>query len=152
MDDYQRGVKALNQKSWFGQPKPDFDIALDHFTKSANLFRSQKLNKEAVDAQLKVAECHTNLNSLFLSAKAYETAGQLSQDPSHFKLASDQFTLSGHPDRAAEMLEKAALLSKVPESLSFFAQAIEIYREEDRLRFGVETIKKAIAYACQQSQ
>ena len=108
--------------------------------------------QEAIDALLKSAECHTALGSNFLSAKSYESSGQLSQDPNHFKLASDQFIISGNPDRAAEMLEKAALLSQLPESIAYFNQSIEIYKEEDRLRFSVETFKKAITYCCQQKQ
>ncbi|KAI8906314.1 soluble NSF attachment protein [Gorgonomyces haynaldii] len=143
--------KALNKKSLFGfgQAKPEYDVALDLYTQAGNMYRSQKQNDKASECFVKSAECHIKVNSVFLAAKQYETAALLSQNPQLYKLASDQFIIHGSGDRAAEMLEKAAQLVEtkdIQEALDYYKQSIELYEDENRLRFGTETFKRAIGF------
>ena len=80
------------------------------------MFRNSKDYQHAIESFLKAAECHRNLDSIFLAAKALETAANLLyqhlQQPEKasdiYRQCSDYYIAHGSPDRAAEMLEKAA--------------------------------------------
>jgi hypothetical protein len=105
-DLMQKGIKYLEQKTFFGKSNPDYNSAVECFAEAALQFKD---NQQAATAFLKAAQCYQELNSYFLSAKAYESAAQKVQNPEYFRKASDMFKIHSSPDRAAEMLVKASL-------------------------------------------
>eukprot|EP00842_Homolaphlyctis_polyrhiza_P003826 jgi/Hompol1/4444/HPOL_000206-RA len=154
---FAAGTKALNKTTFFGKAKPDYDDALINFEQAANLYRSQKAFAKAVESFEKVAFCHKNLNSLFLAAKAFETAANLLAQNMNdaaragpmYQQASLYFVTQGSPDRGGEMLEKAAKMYETVDpakAIEFYSDSTALYEEEDRLRFGIDTFKRAIAF------
>ncbi|KAH6570708.1 hypothetical protein BASA50_007180 [Batrachochytrium salamandrivorans] len=162
-DDLMKaGAKALTKTSFFGKSKPDYDDALQNFEQAANLYRTQKDYTSSVEALHQVAECHRNLSSMFLAAKALETAANLlsqsSNDPARagpvYRQASEYFLAQGSPDRAGEMLEKAAKAYESVDAgtaIEYYTESCTLYEEEGRLRFGVDTFKRAVGF-CIRSQ
>ena len=123
----------------------------------ANAFRNSRQYEMAAKAYEEAANCHVAVNSLFLAAKALETAGNLlSQQASKpqeavvmFQKASDYFVAQGSGDRGGEMLEKAAraVESNVDQALELYCTSCDVFEQEDKLKFGVDVYKKAIAFA-----
>ncbi|KAI8929053.1 soluble NSF attachment protein [Entophlyctis helioformis] len=156
------GSKALSKTSFFGKAKPDYEEALTSFEQAANAFRNARVYDRAAEAFQKVSECHMANNSLFLAAKALETAANLYaqnlNDPHRagpvYQQASQVFVAQGSADRAGEMLEKAAKAFEtvnVDKAIEFYTEACGVYEDEGRLRFGVDTYKRAVSF-CLRSQ
>jgi gamma-soluble NSF attachment protein len=80
------------------------------------MFRNEKAYDHAVKAFLKVADCHRQLDSIYLAAKALETAANiLAQNLNQpeksvdiYKQCSDYYIAHGTGDRAGEILDKCA--------------------------------------------
>ncbi|KAJ3179444.1 hypothetical protein HDU85_004854 [Gaertneriomyces sp. JEL0708] len=149
------GEKAINKKSFFGKAKPDWDVASQCFQDAANAFRSAKAYDLAINAFSQLAESHRQLSSLFLAAKALETAATIAeqqmrkpQDAAElYKRTSEFYQAQGSGDRAAEALEKAAraLEETDPQRcLEYYEEACAMYEEENKMRFGADCFKKAI--------
>ncbi|RKO83358.1 hypothetical protein BDK51DRAFT_38958, partial [Blyttiomyces helicus] len=71
-----------------------------------------------------------------------------SQAADLYNQTADYFLAQGSPDRAAESLEKAARAvetTDLPRAFSLYSESCATYESEDRMRFGVETFKRAIA-------
>nr|KAJ3420804.1 hypothetical protein HK105_005229 [Polyrhizophydium stewartii] len=124
------GAKALAKTTFFGKPKPDHDAAL---------------------------QCFEQAGTMFLAAKALETAANLvaqnMNDPRAagplFQQASHMFLAHGSADRAGEMLEKAAKSLETSDpaaATQFYLDSCAVFEDEDRLRMGVDTFKRAIAF------
>ncbi|KAH9274241.1 hypothetical protein BASA83_003233 [Batrachochytrium salamandrivorans] len=145
-DDLMKaGAKALTKTSFFGKSKPDYDDALQNFEQAANLYRTQKDYTSSVEALHQVAECHRNLSSVQMIL--------LAQAPV-YRQASEYFLAQGSPDRAGEMLEKAAKAYESVDAgtaIEYYTESCTLYEEEGRLRFGVDTFKRAVGF-CIRSQ
>lgn len=152
-----RAEKALAEKSMFWAAKPNYEVAVDQFNQAANLYKANKRYTEASQCFIRAAQCYYTIDSLFLAAKAYENAAiQLSlgkidaqQIIPIYRKAADLFALHGVHDRACEMLEKAAGVANGQERLKILMDTLELYRQEDRLKFSGETFKKSISCALQ---
>ncbi|KND02692.1 uncharacterized protein SPPG_01777 [Spizellomyces punctatus DAOM BR117] len=150
------GEKARSKKSLFGKPKPDWDVAVQNYEAAANCFRNAKCWDYTVEAYMKAAEAHRNLDSLFLAAKSLELAAailvQQLKKPDEasdlYRQTSQYFLAQGSPDRAGEALEKAAKAveaTDIGKCIELYDESCKIFEEENKLRFGVETFKRAIA-------
>lgn len=111
-----------------------------------------------MDALVKAAECHKNLNSIFMAAKALEGAAHIANQQLNqlqlagelYKRSSDHYLAHGSADRAAEALEKAAKAWETVDgakAIEFYTEALNLIESEDRPRAGIDIFKKAISYA-----
>ncbi|KAJ3159606.1 hypothetical protein HDU86_001615 [Geranomyces michiganensis] len=152
------GEKARNKKTLFGKAKPDWDFAVQNFEGAATAFKNAKAFDLAVEAYTKAAECHRQLDSLFLAAKALESAASIAaqhlkqpaQAAELYRQTSEFFLAQGSHDRAGEALEKAAksMESVDPtQCIALYDDSCRIYEDENKLRFGVDVFKRAIG-AC----
>ncbi|KAI8809571.1 soluble NSF attachment protein [Cladochytrium replicatum] len=150
------GEKALSKKSFFGGKKPDYDDAVHLFEQAAIIFKNGRAYDQAVEAHIKAADCHKNLDSLFLAAKQLESAANISVQQTRrldeaadlYRRTSDYFLAHGSPDRAAEMLEKAAKAMEpvnLDAAIQLYDDACSTYEAEEKLRFGLDTFKRYIA-------
>jgi tetratricopeptide (TPR) repeat protein len=145
----KQAEKAL-ESGWF--TKRDPDTGMDAYLKAANLLRTENPLR-ASECYVKAAELQQELNSLFLSAKSFEQAAALCGDPKLYKRASDMYLVHGSGDRAAEMLEKAALMQDAStaagkqQALELYKESLEIYSSEDKLRFSLDTHRNAIKFS-----
>ncbi|KAJ3080247.1 hypothetical protein HK102_003190 [Quaeritorhiza haematococci] len=148
--------KAMNKKSFFGAKKPDYDSAVHDYEKAANAFKVGKAYDQAVEAYVKAADCHKQLDSLFMAAKALEQAAALAAQQLKkphdavelYRRTSDYFLAHGSPDRAAEVLEKAAKAIEpldVDKAIELYIESCSTYENEDRPRMGTDTFKRTIA-------
>ncbi|KAI8922460.1 soluble NSF attachment protein [Powellomyces hirtus] len=149
------GEKARNKKTLFGKQKPDWDMAVQNFEAAATCFKNARAYDYCVEAYVKAAEGHRQLDSLFLAAKALESAatiaGQQLKQPAQsadlYRQTSEFFLAQGSHDRAGEALEKAAKAletTDVNKCIEFYDESCRIYEDENKLRFGVDTFKRAI--------
>ncbi|KAJ3037652.1 hypothetical protein HDV00_001457 [Rhizophlyctis rosea] len=156
LDFMESGRKAETKTTWLGKKKPDWDSAAHDYEEAAKSFRAAKAYDHCVEAFMKAAEAHKELGSLFMAAKALETAASIAvqqlSKPDHgaalYKQTSDFFLAQGSPDRAAESLEKAAKAVQtinIDKCLEYYIEACDMFEQEDRMRFGVDTFKRAIA-------
>ena len=151
MDLFNQGEKALNQKTWFGTRSPDYDNASSFFEQSASKFKAEKNYPLAINSFLKLAECHSSQNQVYLAASKIESAAQLA-DPSLaadlFRKASHLYLVHGSPDKAADMLEKCAknLESTDPDAcIQLYFDATLIYIDNDKLQSSVDCFKRGIS-------
>ncbi|KAJ3020260.1 hypothetical protein HKX48_001086 [Thoreauomyces humboldtii] len=85
-----------------------------------------------------------------LDAAATITAQQLKQPAQAaalYRETAQFFLAQGSHDRAGESLEKAAKALEtvdVPQCIELYDEACHVYEDENKLRFGVETFKRAI--------
>nr|CAH8863138.1 unnamed protein product [Trichobilharzia regenti] len=118
---------------------PDYDGAIDYYSKAALIFRNRKQLKEAAETYKKVAELHFKHGSYFHCAKNYETASLMYRDLKDFSqmaslIAEAGLLLrrNGTPDSASYVYERAAkcLEEPLPEKAAEFyeksADACEI--------------------------
>ncbi|RKO95907.1 TPR-like protein, partial [Caulochytrium protostelioides] len=153
--------RSVNKKSLFGKPKPDYDIAAHDFENAANCFRSARVYDKAVEALVQAANAQRELQALFMAAKSYESAASLvaqhlnrpADAAQHYRDASRYFLAHGTPERAAEMLEKAAQLmeaTSADDAEQLYDAACAMYIDEDKRRFGVDCHKRATGFAIRQ--
>lgn len=79
-----------------------------------------------------------------MSGKAYENAALALKDLQEckqkaailFHKASDCYQVCGSADRACDLLDKAGQMLEGLDSLKYFQESIDLYRQEDRLRFS----------------
>jgi hypothetical protein len=111
----EKGSELLKNTSFlfglFGS-SPNYLQAVEAFQQAANLYRLEKDDLKAIACFEKVAYCHEQLNSLYLGAKAIETAASICKTPSKqselYYRANELYILGMSPDRACGMIEKAA--------------------------------------------
>ncbi|KAI8854480.1 soluble NSF attachment protein, partial [Chytridium lagenaria] len=138
--------------------KPDWESARPLYDEAAVIFRNAKAYDHAVEAYAKSAAANKEEGSLFIAGKQLEQGAQIlaqflqksDEAAKLFREASNYFLAHGSPDRAAEMLEKAAKQlenSNVNESLELYREACSIYESEDKLRTGVDTFTRAVSMA-----
>ncbi|KAJ3047705.1 hypothetical protein HK097_011287 [Rhizophlyctis rosea] len=160
LDFMEAGRKAETKTSFFGKKKPDWDSAAFNYDEAAKSFRSGRAYDHCVEAFMKAAEAHKELGSLHMGGTALETAASIAVQQLNkadhgaalYKQSSDFFLASGSPDRAAECLEKAAKAlqpTNIDKCLAFYIEACDMYEQEDRIRFGVDTFKRAIGLLLQ---
>ncbi|KAJ1722084.1 hypothetical protein LPJ53_003453 [Coemansia erecta] len=150
--DAQKAAKG----SWFS--KPEWDIAAQFWSKAAASYKTALHYEEAIDCFTKASEGYVHTNTNFLAAKCIEDAASLAEKQlknqamaiSLYCRASDRYRAHGSsPDKAAEMMEKAAKLSEnvdTEKSIQLYDQALSIYETEDRGRFGIETFKRVTRF------
>ncbi|TPX37469.1 hypothetical protein SmJEL517_g00564 [Synchytrium microbalum] len=149
------GDKALNKKTFFGSKKPDYDSAVFAYEQAATCFKVGRAHELAVDAFVKSAECHKNLDSMALAAKQLESAAIIAvQNLKQYKLGADLYKqtsdcllIQNSPDRAAECLEKAGKAMENTDSesaMEYYLQACDLFEEEDRGRFGTDTFRRTV--------
>ncbi|KAI9199788.1 uncharacterized protein BJ171DRAFT_517093 [Polychytrium aggregatum] len=156
MDLMAVGQKAENSKSFFGKRTPDWDTAANSYERAATCFKIAKANEQAIDAFQKAGDAYRHLDSFALAAKQYEGAATIAvQNTRQYALAAqlyrqtaDFLSANNSPDRAAESLEKAAkaLESLDPnQCIELYFESCAVYENEDRIRTGAETFRRAIA-------
>ncbi|KAJ3107023.1 hypothetical protein HDU97_004992 [Phlyctochytrium planicorne] len=150
--------KAVNKTSWLGKKKPEWETARPLYDEAAVIFRNAKAYDHAVEAYVKSAQANKEEGSLFIAGKQLEQAGQImgqflnkpAEAGKLYQEASNYFQAHGSPDRAAEMLEKAAKQSEATDvnlAIELYREACGIYEQEDRLRTGAETFSRAVGMA-----
>ncbi|KAJ3217282.1 hypothetical protein HDU67_008194 [Dinochytrium kinnereticum] len=161
--------KAVNKTSWLGKKKPDWETARPLYDEAGGIVEHREfwvLNHHMQPSSLETQRLTIILLKLTLKVlqrirkkdpgKQLEQAGQILaqflQKPEEasklYREASNYFLAHGSPDRAAEMLEKAAKqleASNVDEAIELYREAISIYESEDKLRTGAETFGRAVA-------
>ncbi|KAI8900380.1 soluble NSF attachment protein [Globomyces pollinis-pini] len=166
MESKQRADKACeNTTSFFGLlgSEPNYILAADEYTKAGNSFRGSKAYGQAVECFIKAGECHQKLDSFFLAAKSYETAAlvleknmdQFERASSIYKKASMFYVPGGSPDKAGEILEKSAKVMESVDAIKaadIYVEACQLYVNEDRFRFGVDTFKRALTFCLRSRQ
>ncbi|KAF8562438.1 hypothetical protein P879_11736 [Paragonimus westermani] len=102
-------------KTSFLKRTPDYDGAVECYTKAALLCRNAKRLDASVELYQKVAELHFKLGSYFYCAKNYETAALIYKDLQQYEQmanlitkAGDLLRKAGSPDSAAYVYERAA--------------------------------------------
>ncbi|RKO85995.1 hypothetical protein BDK51DRAFT_41424 [Blyttiomyces helicus] len=55
-------LSSETKKSFFGKPNPDWDTALSNYERAANSFKGARAFDHAVDAYIKAAEAHKNMD------------------------------------------------------------------------------------------
>ncbi|KAG9287433.1 hypothetical protein G9A89_023805 [Geosiphon pyriformis] len=147
------GDKAI-QKNWF--KKPDWDVAGSCYEKAASCFKAARSYEQAIQAYLKASDALFKSNSIYMAAKTMEGAGNLAslqlKQPDRaadlYRQASDLYQTHMNPDRAAEMLEKAARALEtvdVNQAIDFYNAACSLYESEDRGKFAIDTFIRTIA-------
>ncbi|KAI9179251.1 hypothetical protein H9P43_005914 [Blastocladiella emersonii ATCC 22665] len=139
--------------------KPDHEDAAQNFERAAGCFKQPRPDL-AVPAFLASADAWVKAESYFMAAKMTESAAHLSltsasaKDPARaaqlYKQAAEYFVLNGTPDRAAETMEKAAKAAEdagdAGVALDLYNECIELHMQEDRPRFAVDVVKRAVAF------
>ena len=111
----EKGIQLLLNTSFlfglFGS-SPNYIQAVEEFQHAANLYRLEKNELKAIECFGQVAYCHEQLNSHYLGAKALETAASICKTPCKqsdlYYRANELYILGMSPDKACEMIEKAA--------------------------------------------
>ncbi|KAJ3294585.1 hypothetical protein HK104_003480 [Borealophlyctis nickersoniae] len=158
--DLTRYVSRETKTSLFGKKKPDWDSATYNYDEAAKCFKGAQAYDHAVEAFIKAANGHKEMGSLFMAAKALESGAaiaaqqlkRLDQAADLYRQTSDFFIAQGSPDRAGDALEKAAKAmqpSNIEQCIALYVEACNVYEQEDRMRFGTDTFKRAISIALQ---
>ncbi|KAI9230409.1 MAG: soluble NSF attachment protein [Piptocephalis tieghemiana] len=153
LDYYGQAEKAAS-KGWFRQP--DWDIAAQYYDKAGASFRTARMSDRAGEAFEKASKAYFEGGSVYLSAKAMEHAagvveGQVGREGEGAQLLSRASTLyaaHGSPDRAAALLVKAGKLLEHTDpdgAMARMNEACQVFDEEDRGRFGMETARITLA-------
>ncbi|TPX39181.1 hypothetical protein SeLEV6574_g07392 [Synchytrium endobioticum] len=149
------GQKAVNNKTFFGNNKPDYDSAVYAFEQAATCFKVARAHEQAVAAFVRAADCHKKLDSMALAAKNLESAAiiavqnlkQYKRGADLYKQTSDCLIVQNSPDRAAECLEKAGRAMENADSdlaVDYYMKACHLFEEEDRGRFGTDTFRRTV--------
>ncbi|KAJ1666395.1 hypothetical protein IW140_001126 [Coemansia sp. RSA 1813] len=154
--EYAKEAQKASKSSWFS--KPEWDTAAQYWDKAATVYKTALHFEEAIDCHAKASDAFTKVNALYLAAKGYENAAMIAEkqlkDHSkavmYYSKSSDMFRSQGSsPERAAEMLEKAAKICEdvdTIQAIQLYDTALGIYEAEDRGRFSMGTFKKLTSY------
>ncbi|KAJ2542031.1 hypothetical protein EV175_006093 [Coemansia sp. RSA 1933] len=160
--EYAKDAQKASKGSWFS--KPEWDTAAQYWDKAATAFKTALHFEESIDCHDKASNAFTKVNALYLAAKGYENAAviaekQLKDHPkavTYYTKASDMFRSQGSsPDRAAEMLEKAAKICEdvdTNQAIQLYDSALGIYEAEDRGRFSMGTFKRLTSYLIEKNR
>lgn len=142
--------RHLASKSFWGKPTPNNEAAADLFTSAANSYKQAKAWEGMADCFVRAAECYAALDSVFLSAKAFDSAvmgyekTNVPKAIDACKRASAAYQIHGTSDRACDLLAKAASLASGPDSVALYTASLDLYAQEDREKYAVDTYKKAV--------
>ncbi|KAF4757124.1 hypothetical protein FOZ63_032925 [Perkinsus olseni] len=125
-DHVKKAQDALHPSIWRLQFSPDYLVAALELSQAAACFQSASLNEQAAKAWLKAAELRKeHIRDYQGAGRNFESAGQLLQNPEHYKSAADCYLSAGKADQAARAWTKVAdMLSKTDP-----AGATEAYRK-----------------------
>ncbi|KAG0045960.1 hypothetical protein BGZ83_008834 [Gryganskiella cystojenkinii] len=152
--EFMREAEKNTEKSWF--KKPDWDIAAQYYDKAGQSFKAGKSYEQAVQAFVKASEALILATSPFMAGRALENGGNIAlqflgqpeRAADMYKRASELFIQNMTPDRAAEMLEKAAKAMEpisIESAIDLYVGACNIYEGEDRARYATDTFKRTIS-------
>ncbi|GAA47540.1 gamma-soluble NSF attachment protein, partial [Clonorchis sinensis] len=132
---------------------PDYDSAIEYYTKAALLFRSAKQLEQSAQLYEKVAELQLKHGSLFHAAKSYETASLLYRDLKDFDRMAELVTQAGEllrkcgaPDSASYLYEKTAkpLEQPLPErAAQFYELAADSCEVEEKYHAAADQCNNA---------
>ncbi|KAJ1796611.1 hypothetical protein LPJ59_003642 [Coemansia sp. RSA 2399] len=160
--EYAKDAQKASKGSWFS--KPEWDTAAQYWDKAATSYKTALHFEEAIDCHAKASDAFTKVNALYLAAKGYENAAILAEKQlkdhskavTYYCKSSDMFRSQGSsPDRAAEMLEKAAKICEdvdTDQAIQLYDAALGIYETEDRGRFSMGTFKKLTSYLIEKNR
>ena len=154
---YDKATQSIQSSTYFygllGSP-PNHLQAVQDFQQAANLYRSTNPQK-AIESLVKASECHVHLNSSYLGAKCLETAASLSTDNDqkpNLYIKSSEMYLETSPEKACEMLEKAAQSyesTNPVESVKVYWRCVSLYEEEDMARFSLDAYRRFLGFCLQ---
>jgi tetratricopeptide (TPR) repeat protein len=149
--------KAL-QTSWLSMRfQPDFVIASMEYSQAATKYRAAGLLADCVRAHFKCAELKEKQNDLFSAGRSYEQAAQICETKpeagspeAYWVMAIRCYRLSGKGEAAAKLVMKQAAISEKDGDLTkareLYAEAIEIYRDEEKDYMMSDVYKQNIAF------
>ncbi|KAJ2004589.1 hypothetical protein H4R26_002429 [Coemansia thaxteri] len=153
---FAKDAQKASKGGWFS--KPDWAIAAQYLDKAATAYKSARHYDEAVNCYTQASEAYIQMNVIHLAASCMENAAKLSEAHlkdhakaiTNYMRASDLYRSYGSAaDKAAVMMEKAAKVCEdidTDRAIQLYDNALSIYENEDRGRFGVETFKRTIQY------
>ncbi|KAJ2498746.1 hypothetical protein GGI11_008019 [Coemansia sp. RSA 2049] len=159
---YVKDAQKASKSSWFS--KPEWDAAAQYWDKAAVSYKTALHFEEAIDCHAKASDAFTKINALYLAAKGYENAAIIAEKQlkdhskavTYYCKSSDMFRSQGSsPDRAAEMLEKAAKICEdvdTDQAIQLYDSALGIYETEDRLRLSMGTFRKLTTYLIEKNR
>eukprot|EP00735_Rhodelphis_limneticus_P002712 TRINITY_DN1368_c0_g1::TRINITY_DN1368_c0_g1_i1::g.19955::m.19955 TRINITY_DN1368_c0_g1::TRINITY_DN1368_c0_g1_i1::g.19955 ORF type:complete len:367 (+),score=80.68,sp/Q9U9R7/SNAG_DICDI/30.58/5e-36,SNAP/PF14938.1/3e-18,TPR_12/PF13424.1/0.021,TPR_12/PF13424.1/0.41,TPR_12/PF13424.1/1.3,TPR_11/PF13414.1/0.068,TPR_11/PF13414.1/0.052,TPR_11/PF13414.1/1.6e+02,TPR_14/PF13428.1/1.5e+03,TPR_14/PF13428.1/56,TPR_14/PF13428.1/4.7e+02,TPR_14/PF13428.1/9.5,TPR_14/PF13428.1/14,TPR_14/PF13428.1/20,PPR_3/PF13812.1/ len=167
-DDHMKAGKnhaKVNILKW----SADWDAACREFEKAAVCYKNAKEFDKCVNAYKKAAEAYEKAGNKYATATSFEKAGNILRDRSIasstpedqkdaaakegaelYKSSSQWYDLNGSPDKAAEMLVKAAKLLEPTDpdsSMVLLEAACLIFERDDRQQFAQETYRTAVTLA-----
>ncbi|KER24837.1 Aromatic-di-Alanine repeat protein, partial [Opisthorchis viverrini] len=132
---------------------PDYDSAIEYYTKAALLFRNAKQLERSAQLYEKVAELQLKHGSFFHAAKNYETASLLYRDLKDFDRMAELVTQAGEllrkcgaPDSASYLYEKTAkpLEQPLPErAAQFYELAADSCEVEEKYHAAADQCNNA---------
>ncbi|KAJ1945739.1 hypothetical protein EC988_005687 [Linderina pennispora] len=159
---FVKDAQKASKGGWFS--KPEWDLAAQYWDKAATAFKAGRHFEQAADCYSKASAAYVQINTVYMAAKCCENAGILAEQQlkdsakaiEYYTRASDLFLSHGSsPDKAAELMEKAAKACEsvdTEKAIQLHYNALSIYENEDRGRFGVETFRKTTGYLIDQSR
>ncbi|KAJ2615423.1 hypothetical protein GGF44_005952 [Coemansia sp. RSA 1694] len=153
---FLKDAQKASKGGWFS--KPEWDLAAQYLDKAATAFKAARHYEEAVDCYAKASDAYVQINAVYLAAKCFENAAVLADTHlkdhekavTYYSRASDLYRSQGAAaDKAAEMMESAAKICEdidTNRAIQLYDNALSIYENEDRGRFGVDTFKRTIRY------
>lgn len=139
-DFIAKAEKSLS-KSFFKRT-PDYDSAIEYYTKAALIFRNAKCLEKAAALYKTIADLHYQLGSYFHCAKNYENASLVYRDLKQYDQMAELVAHSGElmrkcgaPDSAAYLYERAAKNLETPNpqrAAEFYESAADACEVEDK--------------------
>jgi tetratricopeptide (TPR) repeat protein len=133
--------------------KADYDTAGPIYERAGTAYKNAQNYLGAKNAFKKAAECLKQADLSFLAAKNYESAAMMAKEMSQtdesvslIEESAKHFRLTGNPDKAAEVLIKAARWiesSDVEKALSLAKTSLEVYEIDDKEQFSGNAYKYA---------
>ena len=139
----------------FGQ-KPQPILAVEEFVQAANLLLMEKNFEEYVYCQERAGELHREMGSNFLAGKNFkDAAGIAAKLNNHkkaaelYKAASDEFMTCGSYDKAAEELERSAIVYTnvdFDKAYGLYQNAMSLLEREDHLVPGLDIFRRCLTF------
>jgi tetratricopeptide (TPR) repeat protein len=139
----------------FGQ-KPQPLLAVEEFTQAANLLLMEKNYEEYVYCQENAGKLHREMQSHFLAGKNFKDAAGVAakmndnQKASElYKYAADEFVTCGSYDRAAEELERSAILyttTDFEKAYLLYQDAMSLLEREDHIVPGLDIYRRCLSF------
>ncbi|KAJ1963850.1 hypothetical protein GGI12_001801 [Dipsacomyces acuminosporus] len=158
---FAKDAQKASKGGWFS--KPEWDLAAQYWDKAATAYKAARHFEEAADCYSNASGAYVKINAVYMAAKCCENAGALAEQQlrdytsaiDYYCRASDLYLSHGSsPDKAAELMEKAAKACEgidTHRAIQLYNNALSIYENEDRGRFGIEAFKRAARYMIEKS-